>query len=76
MIIHKKVEFKNEIYWLHSSSLDEEWYNISPLDHYSENGELLANPFSDISFAIMSPEGQILRYGAIIGSKLDLKEVE
>jgi hypothetical protein len=43
---HVKVRFRGETYWLHHDVL-------APLDHYSEDGDLLANPFRDISYAII-----------------------
>ena len=65
--IHRKVKFKGEEYWHHG-------WNISPLEHYSENGELLANPFSDISYAVVE-DGKIMRFGKAIGDISDLEEV-
>ena len=71
-MIHKKVKFKDEIYWLHTT-----WYgfNLSPLEHYSESGELLANGFSDTSYAIAKPDGSIYRHGKVIGTVKDLIDV-
>jgi hypothetical protein len=65
--IHKKVEFKGEIYWRNGD-------NISPLDHFDENGSLLANPFSDISYAVVFGN-EIKRYGEVIGTQEDLKDI-
>jgi len=72
--IHKKVQFKEEIYWLHGP-LIEGHYNISPLDHYSDDGDLLADPFHDLSFAILW-DGNIMQFGEIIGKKSDLIEIK
>lgn len=73
-MIHKKVSFNGEVYWLHGSD-DIFHYNLSPLDHYKENGELEANPFSDISYAIVVGD-EILRFGDVIGHFKDLVEVK
>jgi len=73
-MIHKKVKFNGEIYWLHGPYFGDS-YNISPLDHYNENGELLANPSVDLSYAIMLND-EILRYGGVIGTASDLIDVE
>lgn len=66
--MHRKVEFKGEIYW-HSNN------NISPLDHYDEDGNLLADPFHDISYAVVVGD-DIMRYGQVIGKVTDLIEVK
>ena len=65
--MHKKVEFNGEQYWLHEDLL-------SPLDHFDSDGELLANPFSDISYAVIE-DGKIKRYHQVIGTVDDLKDV-
>ena len=52
-MIHKKVKFKDEVYWLHSSSINSSDYNLSPLDHYSDDGTLLADPFTALSYAVV-----------------------
>lgn len=65
MANHYKVKFKDELYWWHG-------FNISPLDHYSDNGELLANPFRDISYAIVLNEN-IIRFEEVIGHINDLE---
>jgi len=63
--------FKGEVYWLHKD--DHAFhYNISPLNHYNDNGDLLAESFMDeISFAVMFGE-DIMRFGEVIGTKSDL----
>lgn len=70
-MIHKKVTFKGEKYWYHDCDYG---VNISPLNHYNENGDLLANPFEDISYAvIMLGSEDIMRFGQVIGTKADLE---
>jgi hypothetical protein len=64
---HRKVRFKGEEYWLHDDLL-------SPLDHYSEDGELLANPLRDLSFASITEDGEIMRYRSVIGTLDDIEE--
>lgn len=71
-MIHKKVRFKGEIYWLHE--VGGLGYNLSPLEHYDDLGELLANPLREISYAVVQ-NGDILRYGTVIGRMEDLEEV-
>ncbi len=68
-IPHKHVVFQGQTYW---------WSNqmLSPLDHFGENGELLADPFQDESYAIITDDGLIMRYGRVIGTVADLKDVE
>lgn len=70
----KKVEFKGELYWLDPNNFAE--FNLSPLDHYNKDGELLANPFRDVSYAIIENGGKIMRYGEQIGVLADLIEVK
>lgn len=70
-LVHRKVTFNGETYWLHSAFGG---YNLSPLNHYDDGGELLANPFSDISYAVII-NNEIMRYGAVIGTIDDLKDV-
>lgn len=68
---HKKVIFQENQYWLHSTS----WgYSISPLDHYTEKGELLKG--NEDSFAVIVPNGEIHRYGQVIGKITDLIDVD
>ena len=64
---HKKVKFKGEEYWWHDDLL-------SPIDHYTDNGELLADPFTDISYAVIEGKN-ILRFHEKIGTIEDLIEV-
>jgi len=71
-MIHKKVRFKGEIYWLSHTDFG---FNLSPLDHYDESGELLANPFRDISYAFVF-NGKIMRFEKEIGTMADLEEVK
>jgi hypothetical protein len=70
-MIHKKVRFQDKEYWLHEGALG---FLLSPLDHYSESGELLANP-SDISYAILESDGRLMRFGEQIGTDKDLIDV-
>lgn len=67
-VMHRKVKFKGEMYWQHEA-------NISPLEHYSEDGELLANPFRDLSYAVVEGDN-IMRFQEVIGKVSDLEPVE
>jgi hypothetical protein len=68
----KRVRFKDEEYWLADGR---PWsdYNLSPLDHYDEDGNLLANPFVAISYAIVEDGDKIMRFGEQIGTLADLE---
>jgi hypothetical protein len=70
----KKVRFKGEEYWLAPSDFAE--FNLSPLEHFNESGEMLANPFHDISYAVVENGGKIMRYGEQIGHISELEEVK
>jgi len=73
--IHKKVYFQNQIFWLHSTHCGMYEYNLSPLNHYDENGILnLEVGLDGISYAIIQ-EGIIIRYGKKIGVFADLIDV-
>jgi len=73
--MHKKVRFKGEIYWYHTSEIGL-GVNISPLDHYTDSGELLADPLYDISYAVINEGSEdIMRYGEKIGTVSDLEDV-
>jgi hypothetical protein len=61
----RKIKFQDEIYWLATSEFCD--YNISPLNHYDEQGNLTANSFNDISFAIVEGK-EINRFGEKIGT--------
>ncbi len=68
---HCKVVFKGQTYWYSTCSMGA---NISPLDHYDEEGNLLAMPLIDISYAvILLGSDKIMRYGQIIGTVDDLE---
>ena len=70
-MIHKKIRFKGVEYWRN----DEFGYDLlSPLHHFSETGELLADVFHDISYAMIEGE-DIVRYGECIGNINELEEV-
>ena len=73
-MIHKKVRFKGEEYWLHGKEFERDNIYLSPLSHFDENGELLANPFRDVSFAVIE-DNDIVRYGDKIGELKDLEDV-
>lgn len=73
-MIHKKVIFQGEVYWLHESDTNR-GFLLSPLDHYSNSGNLLVDPFTALSYAVVVKD-EILRYGETIGSMADLKDVE
>lgn len=63
---HFKVRFQGTEYWLHDRL-------ISQLEHYDQEGNLLANPFRDISYAIVTDDGDIKRYLQVIGRVEDLE---
>ena len=70
-MIHKKVRFKGEIYWLHDGY---RCTNLSPLNHYTNDGEITVDTRSDISYAVI--EGTlIVRFGEPIGTVDDLEDV-
>ena len=71
---HRKVRFRGEQYWLHHD-IGDEMAMLSPLEHYDDAGCLLANPLRDISYAVVTSEGEIRRYRETIGTIEDLKEV-
>lgn len=71
-MIHRKVKFKNQIYWHHNIGIVD---CISPLNHYSKDGKLLANSLDDISYAIIEGDN-IVRFGHSIGKVFELKEVK
>jgi hypothetical protein len=70
---HKRVTFNGEEYWLHQSGSGFPIL-LSPLDHYSEDGELLVNPFTAVSYAIIE-EDFVKRYGEVIGKASDVLDV-
>ncbi len=72
-MIHKKVRFKGEEYWFHDSGRGA-GAMLSPLDHYNEEGELLAHPFHDVSYGIIL-NGNVMRYGEVIGKEEELEEI-
>jgi len=67
------IKFKNELYWLHSSEISG-CYNISPLNHYDNNGKLTANALIDLSYAILW-NGNVMQFGKIIGKESDLEYI-
>lgn len=72
-MIHKKVLFKDTIYWYH----DEQGIfppMLSPLDHYDKQGDLEVNPLSAHSYAIIEGDN-IMRFGSIIGNISDLVDL-
>ena len=40
-MLHKRVKFRGREFWLTESEFSDAL--LSPIDHYSDNGELLAN---------------------------------
>lgn len=72
--IHKRVKFQGVEYWLHQSMVGDDWFNLSPLEHYSQEGELIVDPVANISYAIVH-EGDILRYGEVIGRESELEDI-
>ena len=74
MMIHKRVKFAGTDYWLHDDDGDVLDAVLSPIHHYSDDGELLVNPFVEISYAVIEA-GEIKRYGEVIGLLTDLETV-
>lgn len=74
-LVHKKVVFNNNVYWLHElediSKVNGHTHNISPLNHYDENGELTDYASGDISYAIIQDD-RIMRFSNQIGMIDDL----
>lgn len=70
---HRKVKFNGGTYWLNGPT-EMGCFNLSPLDHFSESGELLANPFTCVSYAIVV-RGEVVRHGITIGYESDIKDV-
>lgn len=73
MMIHKRVSFRDEVYWYHDSDGDGFYIMLSPLDHYSDSGELLAE-LHDISFAVIEGDN-IMQFGEVIGHVSELIDV-
>ena len=73
-MIHKRVTFQDEIYWLHDTNGNGLYVMLSPLDHYDEQGNLLVNPFTAISFAVIEDD-RIMQFGSQIGTTKDLIDV-
>ena len=68
-MIHRRVYFQNEVYWLHGR--DDEFFNLSPLHHYTEDGKITMATLNEISYAIVVGD-EIIRHNKIIGSKSEL----
>ena len=62
-----RVRFKGEEYWLIDDML-------APIHHFSASGDLLANPFIDVSYAVIEGNN-ILRFHCCIGTRDDLETV-
>lgn len=73
LLIHKRVIFRGEIFWLHGEG--DGVALLSPLNHYDERGNLTANPFVDLSYAIVNSNGEIWRYRETIGHVSELEYV-
>ena len=74
-MIHRMVWLNGMRLWLHSDEDDENDAMLSPLHHYSENGDLLVNPFTAVSYAIVE-DGDIKRWGQTLGQVSDLVDAE
>jgi hypothetical protein len=71
--IHKKVKFRGEVYWLHEN--DYGWYNLSPLEHYSDDGDIQIQSIFEYSYAIICKgDDRIIRYEQVIGKLSDLED--
>lgn len=64
---HVKITLNGEEYWLNEHHL------ISPLDHFNELGDFLAD-WGDISYAVIEGN-KIMRYGRPIAAITDLEVV-
>jgi hypothetical protein len=73
--IHEKVEFAGSVYWLHCDGIGDTVL-LSPLAHYDQDGELTCNPFRDLSYAVVTPDGEIKRYRRVIGNMQDILRSE
>lgn len=71
--MHKRVTFHDETYWL-TDGYFSAVKQLCPLDHYDEQGNLLADPFTDICFAIVT-EGKVIRFEQEIGNESEIKDV-
>ena len=75
-MIHKKVLFKGEQFWLHNSETGVITKNLSPIHHYDDDGDLLIDAFEGISFAVVTGDGSIVRFCEVIGHESELVEVD
>jgi hypothetical protein len=69
--IHKRVTFRGEMYWY---SRGQYGIQLAPIDHFDEEGNLLADPFDDVCFAIVM-NGEIWRFGQKIGTESEIQDV-
>jgi hypothetical protein len=75
-MIHKKVKFRNEVYWLHRDWDYLPFMNLSPLEHYDEKGELQREFWNSISYAVVNRSGQIMRHNEVIGTIEEITKVD
>lgn len=73
-MIHKRVVFKGEEYWYHKDDNGFCEAMLSPIDHYDDSGNLLANPLSDCSYAVIEGNN-IVRFQEKIGNISELEDV-
>lgn len=69
-MIHKRVAYGSIELWYHKD--ENENVILAPLEHYSADGQLLANPFLALAFAVIKEDGNIWRWGKVIGRESDL----
>lgn len=65
----KKVRFRGREFWLRENT---NGTFLCPLSHFSESGDLLADAFEDVSYAVIE-DGRILRYHQVIGHESELE---
>ena len=74
MMLHEIVRFQGHWLWLHDDDGEMEGALLSPLAHYNETGDLLANPFTAVSFACIFGD-EIKQFSRVIGHVQDLGRI-
>ena len=67
--MHQRVKFEGKEMWRHNDIL-------APLDHYDEKGRLQVSPYTTYGLAAIGNDGNIYRYGAVIGNVKQLEVIE
>ena len=73
-LVHKKVFFQNEIFWLHQIKEGFKMYHISPLDHYNEKDDITLAAINQTAYAELV-EDKIFRHGKVVGTFSDLIDI-